>query len=176
MWDYLTLRFFGMSNEEEENIWIMDTAVDQRVVTKKVRRVEISTGMHARCNNFLGNNSPSIKYKVVSAIAVVSALSIASTLIRAPEAVLIEDETQSESLLHLHQATEHYCKFNLTLIGHRGTNDSMGDPKLSAEEKYVSFNFDESKSFYTIRKPVESELGPLPVVESTVTLPYEPKA
>ena len=29
MWDDLTLRSFRMSNEEEENIWIVDAVVDQ---------------------------------------------------------------------------------------------------------------------------------------------------
>ena len=47
------------------------------------------------------------------------------------EAVLIEDETQYESLLHPHQSMEHDFKLNLTPIDHIETNDNMGDPKLS---------------------------------------------
>ena len=64
MWGDLTLRSFGMSNGEEENVWIVDAAADQCTVTKKAWYVESSTGTHVQCNSYLENDFPSTKCKL----------------------------------------------------------------------------------------------------------------
>ena len=94
----------------------------------------------------------------MSSITVVPTLNMPPTLIRVHEAVLIQDEIQSKSLLHSHQAMEDGFKFDLTPIGHRDSNSNMGYPKLSVKDKDMCFNFDGRKLFQTIRKPTESEL------------------
>ena len=50
---------------------------------------------------------PSTKCEIVSKITFVSALNMSPTLIRAHEDLLMEDETQSKSLLHVCQEIEH---------------------------------------------------------------------
>ena len=51
----------------------------------------------------------------------------------------------------------------------------MADPKASAENKDVCFNFDGYKILQAIRKLEKIELETIPFIKMTTLAPYEPK-
>ena len=115
---HLTTRSLGERNEEEI-MWIADADAEQCAAKEKVWHAERTAGRRARREDFLGSKSSFTKFKIASAVAAMSALSLPSTLEKENEAALIEDDNQCESLLHPCQAIDCDCKFNLTLAGCR---------------------------------------------------------
>ena len=99
LWEQLTFR--SMGRNEEENMWIVDAAVDRCRVTKKGWYIESVTSRCVQCNNYLGNKSTFTKCQIVSTIIVTSSLNLPPTLVRANEAVLIEDDNQ-KNLCYIH--------------------------------------------------------------------------
>ena len=144
-WDILCFRNVSVGNIEEENVWIVDTAADQCTVTRRAWHIDTLSHRYVGCNNYLNNNTT--KRQIVSAYTVVEGPNLPPTLIRMHEGVLINDDNQTESLLHPYQAMSHQCAFNFTLTGYVDTNGNPGEPKLTVEDQIIPFQFDGRKLF-----------------------------
>ena len=126
-------------------MWIADTAADQFTVTKRAWHIDTPLCRYVGYNNYLNNITT--KCQIVSACTVVEGPNLPPTLIRVHEGVLIDDDNQTESLLHPYQAIAHQYAFNFTLMGYADTNGNPGQPKLVVEEQIILFQFDRRKLF-----------------------------
>ena len=153
-------------------MWIVDIAVDQYTVTRRIWHIDALSHRYVDYDNYLDSNNRT-KCQIVSACTVVEAPNLPPTLIRVHEGVLINDDNQTESLLYLYQAIAHQYTFDFTLAGYVDANGNPEEPKLTVEDHNIPFQFDRSKLFQTIQKPTEEELKTLSKIEITALTPYQ---
>ena len=108
--------------------------------------------------------------EVVSGICKVLLQNRTSYLLVVNQALLDTDPSQSEALFQPHQLRAHGTIVDETAVRHRGVDGRPGRQLIRVGDVDLPLYFDGWKTFLSICKPTDEELGTLPRLELTSPL------